>query len=105
MKVRKKLKFMNESQSNEAADLEKEKIDVYAIIENNVKINLILTIFDQMNFPLIQKMIEATPPELKNTENFKVLVAAAVFYDDLKNIYESADSSENPADEQKLIIS
>lgn len=74
---------------------------IAAVVDIDTKINIVLSIVEKINFNLVQQMIKTTPAEMRDSQNFKLLLATLVYFKELEQIFGPGEAA--PVEESKII--
>lgn len=69
--------------------MNEENKDIFDVITNNHTIEIVISLLQNVDWDIINRIIESTPPDLKEQENYKVLVESLEFKSKLDKIFKS----------------
>lgn len=84
---------MEDNQNNESADLPEKKFTQLDFVVAQVKIENAMTLLNQVDWNVVNKMLDITPEETKSSLSYRVLESARTFYEGVEEIYRDNERS------------
>lgn len=85
---------MEDNQNNESASEKSEKkFTQLDFVVAQIKIENAMSLFNQVDWNVINKMLDITPEESKSSLSYRVLESARTFYEGVEEIYRDNERS------------